>query len=212
MVKSASVPCARRRYEVDGNVVRISFMEESYVQRVPTDDRSAQLRYYHRRKAKLAEAGGNVPPEKLCKRCGATKVAAEFGVHAGKPDGLQSWCKACFQAHRDSRKSESLLRSRRFRERHPHSETRYLKGARDEAIAHYSATDPPQCSCCGESEPAFLVLDHIDGGGNQERRKYGRRLFIRLRNLGYPPGYQVLCWNCNSAKYYQGQCPHQKGR
>lgn len=26
------------------------------------------------------------------------------------------------------------------------------------------------CKCCGESSPDFLSLDHIDGGGNKDRK------------------------------------------
>jgi hypothetical protein len=29
-----------------------------------------------------------------------------------------------------------------------------------------------------------------------------------LKNSGYPPGFQVLCFNCNFAKHRKGQCPH----
>jgi hypothetical protein len=35
-------------------------------------------------------------------------------------------------------------------------------------------------------------------------------VYRSLRNQGYPPGYQVLCHNCNWAKYAYGECPHQK--
>jgi hypothetical protein len=31
-----------------------------------------------------------------------------------------------------------------------------------------------------------------------------------LARQGYPPGYRVLCHNCNSAYGYYGHCPHQQ--
>jgi hypothetical protein len=70
------------------------------------------------------------------------------------------------------------------------------------------------CRCCGESDPAFLVIDHIAGGGNQHRKSIGnasKAFYHWLRNNGYPPGFQVLCANCNTAKSRPGGCPHQDG-
>lgn len=72
------------------------------------------------------------------------------------------------------------------------------------------------CRCCGEGRPEFLSIDHIDGGGNQERSRLGilpgYGTYRHLRKSGYPPGYQVLCENCNLAKsfYGRGCCPHRK--
>ena len=66
-----------------------------------------------------------------------------------------------------------------------------------EAILHYS----PECQCqtCPESNPLFLVIDHIDGGGTQHRKEVGNgdKFYSWLRMNGYPEGYRVLCNNCN---------------
>jgi hypothetical protein len=83
---------------------------------------------------------------------------------------------------------------------------------RFEALAHYGG-NPSKCACCGEMEERFLSIDHINGGGNIERKAGqggGHFLYRRLRKLGYPEGFQVLCFNCNMAKGIDGQCPHQK--
>ncbi len=37
----------------------------------------------------------------------------------------------------------------------------------------------------------------------------GSVLYSWLKKQGYPPGFQVLCHNCNLAKGYYGACPHQ---
>jgi hypothetical protein len=70
------------------------------------------------------------------------------------------------------------------------------------------------CACCGESEPAFLTLDHVAGDGAEQRRvqghKGGTAQYRLLRKSGFPPGYRVLCWNCNCAIAITGVCPHQK--
>jgi hypothetical protein len=69
------------------------------------------------------------------------------------------------------------------------------------------------CACCGESDIRFLTLDHINGGGNQEKKKLGvsggEGYYRWLRRNGYPPGLQVLCFNCNQGKAIYGECPHR---
>lgn len=69
-----------------------------------------------------------------------------------------------------------------------------------------------KCVCCGETEPVFLVIDHINGGGNKERRKSetkgGAGQYSKIKKEGFPRNkYQVLCHNCNFAKS-RGGCPH----
>lgn len=67
------------------------------------------------------------------------------------------------------------------------------------------------CACCGESEDAFLTIDHINGGGSQQRKKIGTMYRWLVRN-DFPPEFQTLCWNCNAAKHIRGCCPHQRLR
>ena len=56
---------------------------------------------------------------------------------------------------------------------------------------------------CGENRLACLSLDHIKGGGNQERKKLkkmGRTFYQWLKKQGYPPEHQTLCMNCQFVK------------
>jgi len=77
---------------------------------------------------------------------------------------------------------------------------------RAQALDAYGA----KCECCGETEPVFLALDHINNDGKlcrtkKHRRKgYGLYLFIVKNN--YPKGIQILCFNCNCAKAHYGGC------
>ncbi len=67
------------------------------------------------------------------------------------------------------------------------------------------------CSCCGEDRYEFLTMDHVDGGGAEHRRQDKRAkgdLYRWLTNNGFPPGFRVLCMNCNFALGYHGYCPH----
>ena len=68
-----------------------------------------------------------------------------------------------------------------------------------------------RCACCGETEITFLNLDHPKGDGAQHRRRIGRglRIYYWLKRHGFPPGYRVLCWNCNEATRYGRRCPHE---
>lgn len=71
-----------------------------------------------------------------------------------------------------------------------------------------------KCQCCGETRWQLLCIDHINGGGNGHRRQLkelGTTVFAWLRKNGYPPGYRVLCHNCNMSIAFWGSCPHATG-
>jgi len=71
-----------------------------------------------------------------------------------------------------------------------------------------------RCSCCGETEPIFLTIDHIAGGGTKHRKELGQNgsaIYLWLKRQGYPSGYRVLCRNCNWGVYKgDGICPHNR--
>lgn len=77
-------------------------------------------------------------------------------------------------------------------------------------IDHYGGC----CACCGETEIAFLCMDHINGGGNEHRRQVGvgNVIYWWIVKNDFPEGFQVLCWNCNSAKHWYGVCPHERSK
>lgn len=78
---------------------------------------------------------------------------------------------------------------------------------RKRVFSHYGTA----CACCGESTDEFLCIDHINGGGSAHRRSIGKSNIYRwLEVNNFPEGFQILCWNCNSAKGLYGICPHQK--
>ena len=61
-----------------------------------------------------------------------------------------------------------------------------------------------ECKTCGyDKNINALQLDHIKGGGNVSRKKMGNggwAYYKKLKEAGYPKGYQVLCANCNVIK------------
>lgn len=72
----------------------------------------------------------------------------------------------------------------------------------------------PKCRCCQESHIEFLEIDHVNGDGASHRKRTpgARSIYTWLRHMKYPPGFQVLCGNCNAAKYRFGECPHERER
>ena len=59
----------------------------------------------------------------------------------------------------------------------------------------------------------FLSIDHINNDGAAHRRKLGSNyIYSWLIQTNFPEGFQVLCHNCNLAKGFYKQCPHQRER
>lgn len=105
----------------------------------------------------------------------------------------------------------------------------YRANSRLEAIYAYGGPTP-KCACpgCPENRLPFLSVDHINNGGNVHRAELahprdflpgktpvpnggkvspgGGAYFRWLKENGYPPGYRVLCYNCNIARG-TGPCP-----
>ncbi|QIG58928.1 HNH endonuclease [Gordonia phage AnClar] len=90
------------------------------------------------------------------------------------------------------------------------------EAARDELFVRYGGYT---CACCGETERAFLSLDHINRDGAAHRRSMSkgksntfpgyRTLHADLKRKGWPPVLQVLCHNCNIGRERNGGvCPH----
>lgn len=85
----------------------------------------------------------------------------------------------------------------------------YRARLRAEFIADYGS----RCGCCGEAEPAFLQLDHIqnDGAAHRREHKTGAKLLASLKRAGWPKDrYRLLCANCNYGRAMNGGiCPHE---
>lgn len=87
---------------------------------------------------------------------------------------------------------------------------KYNLKSKIKVLSHYSG-NPPKCACCGETEICFLSIDHINGGGNKERKQIKGNFYLWFINNNFPEGYQVLCMNCQfGRKCNKGICPHQE--
>lgn len=84
----------------------------------------------------------------------------------------------------------------------------------------FDAYGGPVCACCRELQFLFLSMDHINNDGAAHRREInpkhfesgtGVKLYAWLKRHGFPPGFQVLCMNCNFGKKMNGGiCPHKE--
>ena len=72
------------------------------------------------------------------------------------------------------------------------------------AVLTYYGRGILACVQCGESRMACLSIDHINGGGNEQRRllglKGGIHFYKWLIKNNFPEGYQTLCMNCQYVK------------
>lgn len=95
--------------------------------------------------------------------------------------------------------------------KHPDRQKSYRLKIRKQVLEKYGG----KCVCCGESNWAFLVIDHINDDGYIERReKYGSQsgasfsFVLELNRNPIRTDLQILCWNCNATKSLYGSCPH----
>lgn len=134
------------------------------------------------------------PLFKTCGCCGQSKEFTKvfFPCNRRARWGLVQMCRPCVAAKARVKNKPGRIKIRL------------------QILTHYS-DGKLSCRCCGESHYEFLTIDHIDNNGAEERKTCKpASLFWKLRREGYPPGYQVLCWNCNCCRGIHGYCPHQK--
>lgn len=143
----------------------------------------------------LCNCGGQVVEgKKICQAC-ADKGLRRY--YSNKQKGRCSYCKntaipgmtRCSECSNKHRIAKQQLRQ--------------------EVFAAYGGS---KCNCCGETIDKFLTLDHIHNDGNKHRKQVGRTSVYRwLKQNNYPPGFQVLCWNCNLGRQHNGGiCPHRQ--
>jgi len=135
------------------------------------------------------------------------------------PEGFRVLCMNCnfalgkfgFCPHGDIiqpfKEREVLERTRKTRD----YQRVYHQELKRRAFAAYGG---PRCVCCGEIHPECLSIDHINNDGAHHRRQLaGKPIYLWLYENDFPPGFQVLCMNCNISKRdNHGICWHEGGR
>lgn len=120
----------------------------------------------------------------------------------------------------DSHKEELRLKRRRYYQEHKDKIKADAKRTgpivRDKqriaVLKHYSG-GTMSCCQCGFSDIRALCLDHSNGGGTEHRRKLGNgiNVWLWLARHGFPPGYRILCANCNTIKARENREYGSKG-
>lgn len=128
---------------------------------------------------------------------------------------LTKVCNAChedlpterFAKRNDTKHAPSGLQPRCMRCTNRDAGAKWRKEQRINILNAYGHT----CACCGESNEAFLQIDHVNDDGAQHRAQYtsASQLYASIKRAGYPLEYQILCANCNMAKGRAGGCPHK---
>lgn len=145
------------------------------------------------------------PARTLCADCNAKNKMRSARRYRRLVDaGLCGLCKAPRSANRNSVCTACV-------EQH----STYITQVKLDAFAAYGGAI---CKCCGETELAFLSLDHVNDDGGAHRRSLnlpngGYSFYLRMRRANYPndPPLQVLCMNCQfGRKHCGGVCPHQQ--
>ena len=156
-------------------------------------------------------------PPYYCKECGETNV--DKLVRRGK--AYRYKCKKCMNNYMKKRYAANRPHMRatanklyannreKIIKQKVTNNLKYRRLARLDCIEYYS-NGTNQCECCSENHLEFLCIDHINGGGNKHRQKIGEYLPLHLKKQGFPPGYRILCHNCNMSMGFYGYCPHEK--
>lgn len=162
---------------------------------IQANAKSAKKRYRTRKKQGLCLCGKKLWQNKsACEKCYMNSIK-NHEKNAHKP------CTACggYPRAKASSQCKPCIRKRDH----------------DQKVRVFEAYGGTICACCGETELAFLSLDHVEQNGAEHRKEVGLRVYRYLEKEGYPDPhlYQVLCRNCNWGRWVNnGICPHQDNK
>jgi hypothetical protein len=100
--------------------------------------------------------------------------------------------------HRTKRLADAVPKTKEQRER-AYARVRKLSRKRKiEVLTHYGKHGKLQCCWkgCKVVGIDMLTLDHKNDDGARHRREIGPgNTYTSVKKLGFPEGYQTLCWN-----------------
>ena len=124
--------------------------------------------------------------------------------------------KRCYE--RGWREDPTKVRARN-KLRDPESLNEAGRRRRKEIALETFAAYGGRCVCCGETNPGFLTIDHVNGNGAAHRREVlgasrgGSHFYRWLMKQGFPQSgeFQLMCYNCNLGRQRNGgKCPHKE--
>ncbi len=96
-----------------------------------------------------------------------------------------------------------------YRRRRQKLHKEHRKNLRLEILKGYGG----KCACCGDPNLEFLCIDHVNGGGNDDRRERGyASIMYQIKRENFPSTFRLLCHNCNQSRAYYKYCPHDLQR
>lgn len=130
---------------------------------------------------------------KPCKKCGISQTLDEFHRHPYTKDGHKATCKSCLRQHYQENREELIKQSGQ-------RQSEWRKRAIDKLGG-------PRCRECGCDVYDILEINHVNGGGNVDRKENGmvsgklwRAIALELRDLSE---FEVLCRMCNQKHYVE---------
>jgi hypothetical protein len=70
-----------------------------------------------------------------------------------------------------------------------------------------------KCECCNIKDIRLLCIDHINGGGNKEKKERKGKSFLEnilsMTEEDMKLKYRCLCYNCNCCIGFWGKCEHK---
>lgn len=148
--------------------------------------------------------------------------ARHFHRNRAASGGFTYVCKPCSREYdraryRANHTEEKARRHRRYwtdPDRARIQQREYMERTREAVLQAYGAV----YECCGQDGDRFLTLDHAGGPTlaqeiTEGKKFSGLRLYLAILREGCPPGFRVLCFNCNCARALNdGTCPHKENR
>lgn len=152
----------------------------------------------------------NEPTGKTCADCTEWKLFTEFYKKKGRKDPYHSYCKGCLKIRNKTNYQKNNVQRRTWQRDH----NAKIKQQVYDAYGNV-------CACCGEDNPFFLSIDHVNNDGADHRRSLGAdptsgvirgvgmQLYYEIIREDFSERFQILCYNCNCGKARNGGiCPH----
>lgn len=139
-------------------------------------------------------------------RAKAVSRGAQAKFRQTNPESVKAISKRFYEAHRP----EILEREQRKRStpEFKTAQTEYNVRLKIQTFLAYSENGQICCLACGFPDIRALSIDHIDGGGNLHRSEIGGgglNTYRWLKKNNFPPGFQVLCMNCQFIKKFENR-------
>ena len=114
----------------------------------------------------------------------------------------QEYFRQYYLSHKGTIKATSSLNYELNRMAACNKYVRYRRRIKTEVLTHYG-NGTLACVKCGFNDIRALSIDHINGGGNRQKRELnitGTEMYRWLKKNNYPDGFQTLCHNCQWIK------------